>query len=275
MFDDDGSGEVGTVLNNDWKQELYNQIDGVIASAYTALDTSVETITSSTVGTVDNLPIDATTRVHVVRFTGAADVYFTGTQTTKGSLHAGDRLIVTDTAAVGLYLKRGGSSSTPLWYPLTGFSIGLPIYGTLGIAEFVYDDNASRWTLLQHEQGGPIGIAYNAANFPCESGGTWTTTAGGQNTYAYYVQGATAHLNIDLTNSTITGAPAWLGLYGWPFTFVGEWTVGMGYPLGSGQNGMILAQTSGSNLFAYGMTPGNWFAGSGVSVRFSSTVLIQ
>ena len=27
MMDDDGSGTTGTILNNAWKQELYNQID--------------------------------------------------------------------------------------------------------------------------------------------------------------------------------------------------------------------------------------------------------
>lgn len=31
MIDDDGSGTTGTILNNAWKQELYNQIDGAIA----------------------------------------------------------------------------------------------------------------------------------------------------------------------------------------------------------------------------------------------------
>ena len=28
MEDDDGSGTTGTILNNAWKQELYNQVDG-------------------------------------------------------------------------------------------------------------------------------------------------------------------------------------------------------------------------------------------------------
>jgi len=29
MVDDDGSGTVGTIINNAWKTELYNQIDGI------------------------------------------------------------------------------------------------------------------------------------------------------------------------------------------------------------------------------------------------------
>jgi hypothetical protein len=31
MIDDDGSGTTGTILNNTWKQELYNQIDALVS----------------------------------------------------------------------------------------------------------------------------------------------------------------------------------------------------------------------------------------------------
>lgn len=31
IVDDDGTGTTGTVLDNAWKQELYDQIDGVAA----------------------------------------------------------------------------------------------------------------------------------------------------------------------------------------------------------------------------------------------------
>ena len=34
MVDDDGSGTTGTVVNNAWKQELYNQIDAADASVF-------------------------------------------------------------------------------------------------------------------------------------------------------------------------------------------------------------------------------------------------
>ena len=34
MIDDDGTGTTGTIINNAWKQELYNQIDGVAGSSY-------------------------------------------------------------------------------------------------------------------------------------------------------------------------------------------------------------------------------------------------
>lgn len=41
IVDDDGSGTTGTVINNAWKQELYNQIDGLAGtfnpSAWTAV----------------------------------------------------------------------------------------------------------------------------------------------------------------------------------------------------------------------------------------------
>ena len=34
MVDDDGSGTTGTILNNAWKQELYGQIDGLVAAPW-------------------------------------------------------------------------------------------------------------------------------------------------------------------------------------------------------------------------------------------------
>jgi hypothetical protein len=33
IIDDDGSGKTGTVIDNAWKQELYNQIDGALVAA--------------------------------------------------------------------------------------------------------------------------------------------------------------------------------------------------------------------------------------------------
>ena len=35
MVDDDGTGTTGTVINNAWKQELYNQIDAALPAATT------------------------------------------------------------------------------------------------------------------------------------------------------------------------------------------------------------------------------------------------
>lgn len=35
MIDDDGSGTTGTIINNAWKQEFYNQIDGLAGGLWT------------------------------------------------------------------------------------------------------------------------------------------------------------------------------------------------------------------------------------------------
>jgi hypothetical protein len=41
MIDDDGSGTTGTIINNAWKQELYDQIDGIAAVGnWTPVDAS-------------------------------------------------------------------------------------------------------------------------------------------------------------------------------------------------------------------------------------------
>ena len=48
MTDDDGSGTTGTILNNAWKQELYNQIDAMpITGTWTPIDTSGAGLTLS------------------------------------------------------------------------------------------------------------------------------------------------------------------------------------------------------------------------------------
>lgn len=51
MVDDDGSGTTGTVLNNAWKQELYNQIDAADVSTVGGLWTRWTPTTRSTNGT--------------------------------------------------------------------------------------------------------------------------------------------------------------------------------------------------------------------------------
>ena len=54
MIDDDGSGTIGTVINNAWKVELYNQIDAVVPGAYTPIPhNQVNFTVSAGVWTVD------------------------------------------------------------------------------------------------------------------------------------------------------------------------------------------------------------------------------
>jgi len=57
MIDDDGSGMTGTILNNAWKTELYDQIDGVAPDRVLAAATGTDT--SPGVGILASLPIAA------------------------------------------------------------------------------------------------------------------------------------------------------------------------------------------------------------------------
>ena len=50
MIDDDGSGTTGTILNNAWKQELYNQIDAFVAASGLSVDTTYVTTWNGTGG---------------------------------------------------------------------------------------------------------------------------------------------------------------------------------------------------------------------------------
>jgi hypothetical protein len=50
MIDDDGSGTTGTIINNAWKQELYNQIDAFVGTygSFTPVDASAAALVFST-----------------------------------------------------------------------------------------------------------------------------------------------------------------------------------------------------------------------------------
>jgi len=59
MIDDDGSGTTGTIINNAWKTELYDQIDAGVVGADELLVSAMGTDTSPGVGVFATLPIAA------------------------------------------------------------------------------------------------------------------------------------------------------------------------------------------------------------------------
>jgi len=50
MVDDDGSGTTGTIINNAWKTELYNQIDGALGSGGNWVDVAFNAANFSAAG---------------------------------------------------------------------------------------------------------------------------------------------------------------------------------------------------------------------------------
>ena len=84
--------------------------------------------------------------------------------------------------------------------------------GTGGAATYVFD--GARWRIVAHEQGRPMAVPYNAANFV-----GFTVPAGTVTAHAYYIHGTDAHVLIALVScvvATPTAAPA---VAGFPFLF--------------------------------------------------------
>ena len=141
MIDDDGSGTTGTVINNAWKQELYNQIDGALAGGWPG-------------GTAGQLPFPATQ----VPSSGAnvlAD-YEEGTFTPALSF-AGAAAGLTYAARSGVYVKIGQFVWVSLQVTLSakGTSTGaaqidtlpfLPMTGPWGAFQAAWTANAAGLT---------------------------------------------------------------------------------------------------------------------------------
>src|SRR5215831_19305253 len=219
MFDDDGSGEVGTVINNAWKQELYNQIDAANAGTYnaavaaaTAIGATTTTIYSTATGTVNDWAPGLNGHT-VIYWSGAADLTVTGM---AGGV-IGQLLTICNTGnGPVLYLPYASTNSAAanrLWNFASSGATPLAMFGTA-----TYRYSGSIWKLITHEQGKPIGVPYNAANFTCDTG-TYTVPSGSLSIYNYSLSGTRLKITIFASNGSIAGSPTVLIHGGWPFQF--------------------------------------------------------
>jgi hypothetical protein len=92
MVDDDGSGTTGTIINNAWKQELYGQIDGLVAPIGAPLVIGPHwDLPQITVPQIDNVIPDATGAARTLWFLTSTvpGTYLTGIQapTVDGTVH--------------------------------------------------------------------------------------------------------------------------------------------------------------------------------------------
>lgn len=209
IIDDDGSGSTGTVLDNAWKQELYNQID---ASLITDTGTTIATI-----ATAGNYDVATTpSQIRIVRaFPDTADV----TIYSASPGRAGDLLVIqhigTDDSKF-VYLPHDTASR-----PYPGFwnrtTSAWTVLGKFGSAIYHWDLGHARWVLASHDQGTPREIPYSGGMYQPNTG-TWVTVFG-KTQILYRVVGDSVELTINVNESTITGSPTQLFISGLPFTF--------------------------------------------------------
>jgi hypothetical protein len=197
IVDDDGSGNTGTVIDNAWKQEFYDQIDA-------ASLVPMEVVAS-------NAPVvmlSPNYRRHEVRFYGIVLHGFS-----KAGTQEGDEVIVLNAAGNFIELPDESVTATTALDRLSNFVTSAPTrLSTIGAATYVRDyrmnvpgtpENA-RWRLVSHEQGAPIQAPHANGNFTQDTG-TWTVEAG-DNLIRYYLKGRMLTIQLEINASSTSTA---------------------------------------------------------------------
>jgi hypothetical protein len=227
---DDATGKIGTVFENAWKQELYNQIDAFVGSG-AALADQVERLTPTTLpGNV--LTLSATKSIHLVACANTATMFLSATQGQAG--RNGERLIICGSFTAGALLFVGhaaGGGSTSL---LNFMTVGQTPLAAGGVAEYVFSGNA--WVLIAHDQGQVISFVPTLSFGGAAVGMTYATRVA-----SYLVKSNSVKISGRMTLSAkgssvggavITGLPFAVHptMYGYlGFQYFGGW-VGLGSP---------------------------------------------
>lgn len=198
MVDDDGSGETGTVVNNDWKQELYNQIDALAASPSLDLWTVID---STATGVVTDWAPGLSGHT-VIFWNGAADL--TINSIAGGS--AGQQITIRNNSGSGwlIHLPHYVGATTNSLVNMAS-SAPTSLAGG-GSATYMYQA-ANGWRLIAHEQGAWITPPYSAANFFTMEGGatTWTVEAADISYLAYRLSGKTLTIGFYIVTTSVSG----------------------------------------------------------------------
>jgi hypothetical protein len=127
MIDDDGSGTTGTVLNNAWKQELYDQVDGLFGVWQTFPHAPGNFVAASGTWTVPTALPDYTYRYMLIEKTMWISLYLANTTLSVSS------------AYLRLKIPRGIGSRvlclTSAFQPSTGWAVQTASQSVVGGTE--------------------------------------------------------------------------------------------------------------------------------------------
>jgi hypothetical protein len=196
IVDDSGTGMDGTVLNNAWKTELYNQIDNMANTT-----PPVTIVSSSLTGTVNDWTISGRPAQSLVEWAGAADLIVTGIA--GGAAGHVITFRNTGTSTIWFAQNHGGSASGNRFFNIAQ-SAATPI-ASLGSGTFIHD--GSIWVLTAHEQGAWITPTFAAGNYASGAGMTWTVDAADVQLMRWKLTGKTMTVQIQL-KQTSTGGTA-------------------------------------------------------------------
>lgn len=198
IIDDDGSGTTGTVIDNAWKQQFYDQIDALVLTG------QATTVPLSTPGTYQNLALPATPVVVV---------HCSATVTIGGFSLAreGQRVFIRN-GGLGqtVTLLNASESSTAALY---NFAISAPTrLEYTGAA--VYVCVAGFYVLASHQQGARTAVPYSAANYQ-----NFTVEASDVVAHHWQLEGRYLQMDLAIATATIAAGIGQLNVAGWPYTF--------------------------------------------------------
>jgi hypothetical protein len=194
IVDDDGSLTTGTIWNNAWKTEFYDQIDAAIAAGGV-----VQTTTST--GTQNNFAL--TTGATLLRCNNASLLTLTGLSAGVD----GQRITIVSIGAGQVDVSHQDAGSTAANRLINCATVGkTSLAAGTGVATYQYDATTARWRLLSHDQGAWITPAYAAGTYTTDAG-TWTVDAGDVISFKYKLSGRTLTVSIRLDTTTVATNP--------------------------------------------------------------------
>ncbi len=231
ITDDDLSGTVGTVLNNAWKQELYDQIDAALGAV---------TKLSSSVNTNQNNWAPGVVGHTVIFWNGNADIDITGI---AGGVAGALLTFKNSGTKVASFPHLSGSSSAANQFTNIATSAKTPV-APGGAASWYHD--GTNWNLIAHEQGAWITPTFSAGNFTGNGSMTWTVGSGDVTTCKYKLRGKEVTLQFSIATTTVGGTRSsalQIGNGAWGgFSLTGEHSVG----------GMVADNGAGAGTWATG-----------------------
>jgi hypothetical protein len=213
IYDDDGSGTTGTVFENAWKVELYDQIDAALAAGAVGSKNDAVGAREITLGNTDypEISLADLPPVAVVKLQGHTIPIRIHSFSTNGAIRNGQLLTLVGGAAIppiGLVHNSSTQSNAALRLINAATSGDTPIAGT-GQATYVWSTAVNAWALVSHDQGTWITAPYNPGNFTASGGGggTWTVEAGDVVSLTYRLTGRTLTVAVLLSATAVGGSP--------------------------------------------------------------------
>jgi len=196
VTDDDGSGTTGTIGNNAWLQALFD-----------TLDARWSRVTITSTGTQNNLSVSD---ADLVLLNNASALTITGIAAPSSPAKPGKKLVLCSIGAGQVNLAQQNASSTAA-NRLINFatSANTPLAAGSGIAVYVYDDNASRWRLIGHDQGAWITPTFSAGDFTAQTG-NWTVDSGDVLCMKYRLDGRSLSVMVQIEDTDVSATPTYL-----------------------------------------------------------------